>query len=146
MATSAGSTTAATANNLSLRSSLPINSGGSPLSAGAYTFSPGYVPQSLVKFAAKGVGQAHAYPVPWRKTLDSGLPITFTELLPQARVRIFTLTGRLVRELNKNNPGSEMFWDLRNAQGQEAFSGVYFFLVKDPTTGETRKGKLMIIR
>ncbi len=75
-----------------------------------------------------------AFPNPAR----SQTTIRFTTTLPglEAQVRIFDLSGTLVRELT----GSEMTspkpslyhakWDLKNMHGESAASGIYLFIVK----------------
>ena len=129
-----------------LTSSLPMSFSGAGASANGYAVYSGHPSQSVVKFAATGVETAHAYPVPWRQRQHFQRPITFTGLPAVAKIKIYTLAGELVRELDKDNPGAELPWDLRNDVGQEIASGVYHFWVRDQSTGEWRAGKLMVIR
>ena len=138
--------TTATNGARSVRTSLPLGLSGVISSGGGYSLQSGQAVQSTVKFATLDLGAAHAYPVPWRQRLHAGRPVTFTGLPRQAKIKIYTLSGELVRELDKDDPGTTLTWDVRDGAGREAFSGVYHFWVRDPSTGESRKGKLMVIR
>ncbi|MDO8805774.1 MAG: T9SS type A sorting domain-containing protein [Elusimicrobiota bacterium] len=92
---------------------------------------------------------AYAYPVPFRP--NSGNParygtwaqgITFTSLPAYGRVKIYTISGALVRELDIAAP--TLPWDVKNTDGQIVSSGVYLWEI---TAGKNRKtGKLVIIK
>lgn len=95
------------------------------------------------------LSEVRAYPVPFRP--NGGNParygtesegITFTNLPSLGTIRIYSLSGRLVRSLDiMTNPQK---WDTRNAGGQAVASGLYIWEV---SVGENRKtGKLVIIR
>lgn len=99
------------------------------------------------------VSDVYAYPVPFRP--NAGNParygcfagcapagITFTNLPTEGTIRIYTLSGLLVRQLDiATNPQS---WDVRNSAGEVVASGVYFYEVR---SGQNRKtGKLMVIK
>jgi len=69
---------------------------------------------------------AHPYPVPW--THRSGKPgITFTNIGDLATIRIFTLSGVLVREIATGETMSQYDWDLKNASGEPVASGIYYY-------------------
>ncbi|MEK7720885.1 MAG: hypothetical protein AAB359_00690, partial [Elusimicrobiota bacterium] len=70
--------------------------------------------------------------------------ITFTNLTYSARVRIYTISGELVRTLDKNDSGKTLDWDVRNARDSAVDSGVYLWLIESAV--QKKKGKLMIIR
>jgi hypothetical protein len=56
--------------------------------------------------------------------------IHFTNLPSQASIRIFTLAGDLVRELDHNDSVRDFArWDLKNADGRDVASGVYMVYV-----------------
>jgi kumamolisin len=55
-----------------------------------------------------------------------------------AEVRIFTLTGELVKELSLGTDGSG-YWDATNKSGHNVASGVYFVYVKDGRQNQTFK-------
>ncbi|MFH1379427.1 MAG: S8 family serine peptidase [bacterium] len=70
--------------------------------------------------------------------------ITFDNLTDNVRLRIFTLTGRLVQDIQNINNNSYP-WDLTNEQGTQVQSGVYFYLLTDDQ-GNKDKGKFAVIR
>jgi hypothetical protein len=91
----------------------------------------------------------YAYPVPFRP--NAGNParygswtdlITFTNLPAYGKLRIYTVTGALVRELDIVPPS--MKWDVKNSAGETAASGVYLWEI---TAGTNRKtGKIVVIK
>ena len=91
----------------------------------------------------------YAYPVPFRPGAKDAARygswtdlITFTNLPAYGKIRIYTVTGALVRELEAAPPS--MKWDLKNSSGQTVASGVYLWEV---TSGSSRKtGKLVVIK
>lgn len=97
----------------------------------------------LVNVTARGdLGAAHCYPVPFRRAAGH-TRITFTALTRSASVRIYTVSGELVRALEKNDSGETLDWDLKNSRGQAVASGVYVFTVKSGS--RKNDGKLMVI-
>lgn len=81
---------------------------------------------------------AVAYPNP---VSASDPTITFWGTsIPDAQVRIYTLTGELIRTLTETYGASKVFWDGRNEQGNLVARGVYYYTAKDS------KGKLAVIK
>ena len=83
------------------------------------------------------------YPNPWRSDKNSGLPVTFANLPSGSTVKIFTVSGHLVRTLNESGGGAS--WDLTTDSGDKVASGVYVYLITDGQ-GDKVKGKAAIIR
>ena len=72
--------------------------------------------------------------------------VQFQNLPAQARVRVYTISGDLVRELEKVDPlSSGLVWDLKNANQQDVASGIYVFHVLS-SQGYEAKGHFVIIR
>lgn len=125
---------------------------GSVLNTAARTVS-----QSVTHFSNYGLlsvsdadlNPVYAYPVPFRPnggdaarygTWAQG--IRFKDLPAYGRIRIYTITGDLVRELDVTPP--EVKWDVKNSGGQTVASGVYLWEV---TADKARKtGKLVVIK
>ena len=74
--------------------------------------------------------------------------VRFINLPPRATVRIFTVSGRLVRTLELNEGSNDGFtagqllngslpWDLLNEDRLEVAYGVYLYHVEAPNVGET---------
>ncbi len=88
------------------------------------------------------------YPNPWvpndsdmsNGTIDG--QITFSGITNSSVIRIYTISGQLVREVS---PGISLWkWDGKNSYGKDVASGVYIYLITD---GQSKKtGKLTIIR
>lgn len=117
---------------------------GENLSGGVFSLDSGSAQAVIVYIAARtDLGAAHCYPVPFKPS-EGHVRITFTALTRSASVRIYTLSGELVRALEKSDSGDFMDWDVKNSRGENVTSGVYFFTVK--SARQTRTGKLMIIR
>lgn len=89
------------------------------------------------------------YPNPYKPydgdstTGYAGSGIIFDGLTKDVKIRIFTISGRLVREIDITTDGSFQY-DVRNDEGEELASGVYIYII---TNGrEISKGKFAIIR
>jgi|GEM_PF-1416864 len=87
---------------------------------------------------ATNITSARAYPVPWKPgtggRFDSpaGVDgIIFEGLTDNAVIRIYTITGQLVRELKLSASDlGQKVWDGRNEAGKKAGSGVYLAHIK----------------
>ena len=69
--------------------------------------------------------------------------LKFTHLPAQCTIRLFTLSGELVRTIEKNDNTSQATWDLLTAHGLPIGSGVYIFHVDAPGIG-TKVGKVIV--
>lgn len=82
---------------------------------------------------SSSVTEVRAYPNPLRSARGDNT-MFFDQMPPQSRVRIYTLTGELVRDLTANDQGQAP-WDGHNQSGESAASGVYFALVQGGSSG-----------
>ena len=104
---------------------------------------------ALMSVTDTDVSTVYAYPVPFRPNAGDVARygswtdlITFTSLPSYGKIRIYTITGGLVRELDVVPP--EMKWDVRNSAGETVASGAYIWEV---SSGKNRKtGKLMVVK
>lgn len=125
-----------------------INMGGPTFSpslpeGGDFSLMTGGTPAILMIETPKaGLGAAHCYPVPFRPSAGH-THITFTALTRTAVIRIYTVSGELVRTLEKSDSRETLDWDVKNSRGQYLASGVYFYTVKG--AGQTATGKFMVI-
>ena len=85
---------------------------------------------------------ARVFPNPWRRDRHLGAPVTFDELVPGCVVKIFTISGHIVKTLTSST--SSVVWDLKNDSGNHVASGIYIYLVTH-TQGGLDRGKLAII-
>jgi len=97
----------------------------------------------VVPVSSAGFGTVRAYPNPWKADQNNKPQVTIDGLPASAvaSVRIFTISGELVRTLSGTQ---SVQWDLRNGSGENVASGVYIYLVI--ANGEQHSGKIAIIR
>lgn len=119
-------------------------SGVGRMEGGAFVLGPGVV--GAVSPSAVNLDGAHAFPVPYMPTRGHAA-ITFTGLPTKATVRVFTLSGELVKELVKDESASDrLAWSpVENERGQQIASGVYIFSIVS-SDGQVKNGKLMVIK
>jgi len=95
--------------------------------------------ESGIGAPAKNLSEVIPFPNPF--VIQDELEIlTFDRLPYQATVRIFAISGELIREIKSGNQ-----WDGRNQAGELVASGVYLFYVQDPS-GKSAVGKIAVIR
>lgn len=80
---------------------------------------------------------AKAFPNPWRVS-QGPASMTFSLLPAGARLRIYTLEGRLVKDMSADASGMAS-WDGTNQSGRPAASGFYFLYISGSGTGATLK-------
>lgn len=83
------------------------------------------------------------YPNPFNLSKEH-TQINFDRLTIDARIRIFTLTGRLLKEEEVDWQHS-WAWDVRNMEGEEVARGIYLWVVTN-TMGGRKTGKIAIIK
>ena len=95
--------------------------------------------------ASTNLQDAHVYPNPCKVYAGQNY-ITFTYLTSDASIKIYTISGDLVRTLNKLNSSftNKTFWDLKNNAGEKVASGIYIYLIK--YRAMVKKGKIVVIR
>jgi len=104
---------------------------------------------ALAARASSSVEDAFCYPVPWvpedgkeeTGTLEGG--ITFTNLAPPCEIRIYRISGELVKRITVEDELQKK-WFGDDKRGTPVASGVYFWIVQSHDDKKT--GKLMIIR
>lgn len=72
--------------------------------------------------------------------------VTFNHLPASATLRIFTLSGILVRTLEKSDESQFTTWDLLNEAGLPVASGVYIIYIDMPELSKTKTLKLAVVR
>lgn len=97
------------------------------------------------------LSDVYAYPVPWRPnatdsqrygTATGG--ITFTNLPNPSEIRIFNLSGTLVKTISHTDSGITETWDGKYDSNADVKSGIYVYVIEYDS--EKKSGKLMIIR
>ncbi|MCK5218657.1 T9SS type A sorting domain-containing protein [bacterium] len=107
-----------------------------------------YVAENIFGINWPDLDKAHVYPNPIRpgsSGTQSAQVLRFFNLTREAKVRIYTLKGELIRTLTKKDRQLFIEWDLRNEAGRMAAPGVYLYRIESEK-GSINKGKFMIIR
>lgn len=116
--------------------------------------------RQLSVFAVMGapsyeVGESFAFPNPWRPhgpeagtgAGQSGTEadgITFSNLPSMGSIKIYTLSGELVRKLDHTDGTQQQKWDGRSAAGGAVATGTYIYVIE--SDGARKTGKLVIVR
>jgi hypothetical protein len=100
--------------------------------------------QTPLRPAAGNLGNVVVYPNPYHADRNSEKRVIFAGLTSVATIRIYSLTGQLVRTLEKNDAYAACSWKLDNSGGAPVASGIYLYIIKSDS-GEVR-GKLAILR
>ena len=97
------------------------------------------------------LSQAHAFPVPFRpndgddSTGTETDGITFIGLSSEAEIKIFTLSGELVKTLNESDGDGLLQWkEVANESGERLASGLYIYHIENERN--YKSGKLIIIK
>jgi len=74
--------------------------------------------------------------------------IMFTHIPAQCNIKIFTISGYLVDEIEVNNEPSNgiVHWDLLTREGLEVAPGIYVYHLKSNNTGKEKMGKFAIVK
>ncbi|MFC1546849.1 S8 family serine peptidase, partial [bacterium] len=86
----------------------------------------GYINKSLSYFAAALINPyiVYIYPNPYMPHKHSS-GITFTNLKRNGEVKIFTISGELVKKLTQDENTGKAVWNAKNESGKNASSGIY---------------------
>lgn len=132
-----------TGGGFGMRASLGQNTGAA-MSGGSLSLVSGFFGSRPA--ARLDLERIHAFPSPFRPAFGHDR-ITFRGTTTHAKIRIYTLSGWLVRTLEKNDSNTEdLVWmPVTNFAGQALASGVYTFIAEGDVPGN-KIGKLMIIK
>ncbi len=87
--------------------------------------------------------QLTVYPQPFRLSGDGSL-LKFVNVPREARIRIFSANGKLLKTLKNESDSPFLQWDLHTDSGESIASGVYIYYLESPQREE--KGKFVILR
>ena len=99
------------------------------------------------KAAKSSLQNVNVYPNPYLgsaslKPIKFERKVTFTNLPPNASIRIFTIGGVFVRELHSTQT-QRVEWDLTNSDGRNVASGVYIAFIQNQFGNRTLKLALL---
>jgi hypothetical protein len=70
--------------------------------------------------------------------------IVFTNIPQQAVIKLYDITGVMVRSIEKNSHLPSVEWNLKNDGGKIVASGVYIYIIKSGT--QERRGKVVFLK
>ena len=113
-----------------------------------FTFSTKAANRQNVSLAQSELDRVKAVPNPYFAHSSYELDqfnrvIRFTHLPAQCTIRLFTLSGNLVRTIQKNDGTSQLVWNLETDNGLPVGSGIYVFHVDAPGVGN-KIGKVAV--
>lgn len=107
----------------------------------------------FARVPATGLDDVTAYPNPYKPSAAGygnsvlGAGVVFGNITENARIRIYTIAGDLVRDESINGSNGTWIWDTRTDGGDRAASGVYVYFVTNPDNSTQKAtGKIAIIR
>lgn len=103
---------------------------------------PGPSATAHITLVSANLSNVRVYPNPWKKNVNEGTNITFGNLPEGSTIKIFTVSGHLLREFKAAS--GQQTWDLRNDLGDKVASGIYVYFVTDNQNHKTR-GKIAIV-
>ena len=98
---------------------------------------------TLMSTAALTLTNSYSFPNPYKPS-DGHTTITFTNLAAQCTIRIFSLSGELVKTISESDGDGQNSWDVTNEGGEALHSGLYLYVIS--STDDVKKGKLVVIR
>ncbi len=127
---------------------------------------PGQSPEEAAGSAVTVFPNPYRCRAVWDSNPATGRYIWFAGLPARALIKIFTLAGDLVAEIdfdrdtyrgenaagviaNTDAPllaGTMAAWDLRSFNGQPVATGLYIFSVTDRASGEAQQGKFLVLK
>ena len=102
------------------------------------------LPLKAASTVSTTLSSVKAFPNPWRSDKHANMSIKFDNMPAASVIKIFTVSGREVKQLAADASGSAL-WDRANDSGESVASGVYIYLIIDPQGNHT-SGKLAIIK
>ena len=94
------------------------------------------------KLFATDLSEVKVYPNPYKDEYGTDI-ITFANLTENAKIQIYSISGKLVIEAEADS--IEYKWDLKNEDGKDIASGVYIYYISNDK-GDRAVGKFVVIR
>ncbi len=109
--------------------------------ADVFTFKSKAPVKSNATLAQNQLALVNVFPNPYKAyNIEARDPVnqfvTFTHLTPTAKLRIYTLSGELIRTIEHTDGTQLERWDLRNANNIPVASGIYIVHIELPGVGE----------
>ena len=100
--------------------------------------------QGYVTLVSADFSGLRVFPNPWRSDRHAAQSVTFDGLPLGSSVKLFTVSGRLVKTLTPAITSAT--WDLANDKGDKVASGIYVYLITVGNSGDKARGKVVVIK
>jgi len=87
-------------------------------------------------------GNIRVFPNPFNPRTAVGQVLKFENLPLDSNIRIFTLSGELIRQWDAS--ASRVTWEGKNKQGEEVATGIYMYVITSPGKEKTI-GKILLV-
>jgi concanavalin A-like lectin/glucanase superfamily protein len=84
------------------------------------------------------------YPNPYRSDIKPEKEVSFDRVPAQATIRLYDISGQLIKTIKKDSQVPWVRWDLKNESGSHVASGVYIYIIR--ANGQERRGKIAILQ
>ncbi|MCK5241072.1 T9SS type A sorting domain-containing protein [bacterium] len=84
------------------------------------------------------------YPNPYRSDIKLEREVSFDRVPAQATIRLYDISGQLVKTIQKDSNVPFVRWNLENESGSQVASGIYIYIIT--ANGQKRKGKIAIVQ
>lgn len=110
-----------------------------------YVYAPvsGFSVYTIMSTPALSLSNAYAFPNPFKPSAGH-TTVTFTNLAAQCTIKVYTLTGELIKVIQETDGDGQNTWNVKNEAGENLTSGLYLFVIK--SADDTKTGKLVVIR
>jgi len=100
-------------------------------------------------FNNEDLKNAYVYPNPWSANLGQDY-LTFAGLTVTANIKIFSLDGSFIGEVDEKDGNGGVEWDLKDRNGRPVASGIYIFKATGKNSQgievEEKLGKFVVVR
>jgi flagellar hook assembly protein FlgD len=87
----------------------------------------------------------HVYPNPVIRSRDERPTVTIAGLVSGSTIKIYTVSGKLIKTIDASSLGSTATWDGRDENGDELSSGVYILGATSELATESGQAKFVLI-
>jgi len=98
---------------------------------------------TIMSTPALDLSSAYSFPNPFKPSSGHTI-ITFTNLAAQCTIRIYSVSGELVKTIQETDGDGQKTWDVKNESGEGLRSGLYLYVIS--SSADTKKGKLVVVR
>ncbi len=101
---------------------------------------------SIYKEGNPDYSNLYVYPNPVIRSRDERPSVTIAGLVSGSTIKIYTVSGRLVKTIDASSLGSTATWDGRDENGDELSSGVYVLGATSELATESGQAKFVLVR